>query len=70
MFSQNLGHFSQLGAFRKLPRLILQTTENTWVTCPLCRGGGLNSRIHDSGQVTLNFCPRCEGRKNISNRID
>ena len=63
MFSQNLGHVSQLGEFRKLPKLFLQSTVNTWVTCSLCRGTGQNSIIHNNGQVDLRICPHCQGRK-------
>ena len=62
-FSQNLGHISQLGEIRKLPKLFLQSTLNTWVTCPVCRGGGLNS----IPQVDLMLCPHCKGKKKYFN---
>ena len=63
MYSQNLGHFSQLGKYKKLPKLFLHSTKNTWVTCSVCRGTGQNSIIHDSGQVDLRMCVNCQGRK-------
>ena len=66
-FSQNLGHNSQLGEIRKLPKLKLHSTLNTWVTCPVCRGGGLNSIPHQNGQVDLMFCPNCKGKKKYFN---
>tara|TARA_R110000751_G_scaffold279750_1_gene382177 strand:- start:1000 stop:1221 length:222 start_codon:yes stop_codon:yes gene_type:complete len=66
-FSQNLGHISQLGEIRKLPKLFLQSTLNTWVTCPLCRGGGLNSNPHQNGQVDIILCPHCKGKKKYFN---
>ena len=50
-WSEKLGHFSQLGAVRKLPKLKLHSTLNTWVTCPVCRGGGQTVTPHQNGQV-------------------
>ena len=66
-FSQNLGHVSQLGALRKLPKLKLHSNLNTWVTCPLCRGGGLNTVPHQNGLVDLITCPHCKGKKKYFN---
>ena len=63
MFSQNLGHVSQLGEYKKLPKLFLHSTDNTWVTCHVCRGGGLSNIIHENGQADLRMCPHCQGRK-------
>ena len=62
-FSENLGHFSELGEIKKLPKLKLQSTLNTWVTCPVCRGGGLNTIYKNNGSVDLRFCPHCKGKK-------
>ena len=67
MYRDMLGHWSQLGQFRKLPKLFLHSTMNTWVTCPICRGVGQNSIIHESGQVTLQLCPHCKGTKRYFN---
>ena len=64
-FSQNLGHISQLGEIRKLPKL--QSTLNTWVTCPVCRGGGQTVTPHQNGQVDLMLCPHCKGKKKYFN---
>ena len=66
-YSQNLGHVSQLGEIRKLPKLKLHSTLNTWVTCSLCRGGGLNTIPHHNGQVDLILCPHCKGKKKYFN---
>ena len=66
-YSQNLGHVSQLGAVRKLPKLKLHSTLNTWVTCPVCRGGGHTVTPHQNGQVDLMMCPHCKGKKKYFN---
>ena len=66
-FSQNLGHISQLGEILKLPKLKLHSTLNTWVTCSVCRGVGLNSVPHQNGQVDLVMCPHCKGKKKYFN---
>ena len=66
-YSQNLGHVSQLGEIRKLPKLKLASTLNTWVTCPVCRGGGTNSLPHENGQDDLIMCPHCHGKKKYFN---
>jgi DnaJ-class molecular chaperone len=66
-YSQNLGHVSQLGEIRKLPKLFLQSTLNTWVTCSVCRGGGHTVTPHQNGQVDLMMCPHCKGKKKFFN---
>jgi len=70
MFSQNLGHFTQLGQYKKLPKLFLHSTLNTWVTCSVCRGTGQNSIIHGNGQVSLRICPHCQGHKKYFNGVN
>ena len=54
-------------AKRNLPKLKLASTLNTWVTCPVCRGGGTNSLPHENGQVDLIMCPHCHGKKKYFN---
>ena len=66
-WSEKLGHFSQLGAVRKLPKLKLHSTLNTWVTCPGCRGGGQTVTPHQNGPVDLKMCPHCKGKKKYFN---
>ena len=66
-YSQNLGHFSQLGEIRKLPKLKLHSTLNTWVTCRVCRGGGQTVTPQQNGQVDLMMCPHCKGKKKYFN---
>ena len=68
-YLKNLGHYSQLGQYRKLPKLKLHSTMNTIVTCPVCRGGGVNSTQHKNGQVSLIMCPNCKGRKIYHNKV-
>ena len=62
-----LGLMNNLGPLRKLPKLFLQSTLNTWVTCPVCRGGGQTVTPHQNGQVDLMMCPHCKGRKKYFN---
>ena len=67
----NLGHWSQLGTYTKLPKLKLQSTTNTIVTCSVCRGHGFNSLQPNkiTGQVPLIICPHCKGRKVYHNGV-
>ena len=70
-YLKNLGHYSQLGAYRKLPKLKLHSTMNTIVTCSVCRGQGFNSLQPNkiTGQVPLVMCPHCKGRKVYHNKV-
>jgi len=67
-YLKNLGHYSQLGAYRKLPKLKLHSTMNTIVTCPVCRGGGTNVTNHGYSICEI-ICPHCKGRKVYCNRM-
>ena len=67
-YLKNLGHYSQLGAYRKLPKLKLHSTMNTIVTCPVCRGGGTNSTNHGYSIYEI-MCPNCKGRKIYHNKV-
>ena len=71
-YLKNLGHWSQLGAYRKLPELKLQSTTNTIVTCSVCRGHGFNSLQPNkiTGQVPLIICPLCKGKKVYYNGVN
>ena len=67
-YLKNLGHWSQLGAYRKLPELKLQSTTNTIVTCSVCRGHGFNSTNHGYSIYQI-ICPHCKGRKVYRNKV-
>ena len=71
--SEKLGHeigtYNSLGGLRINAKPFRQSTENTIVTCLICKGTGLNAITHSSGLVTLNPCVRCKGIKRISNRV-
>jgi len=73
IWSEKLGHeigtYNSLGALRINPKPFRHSTENTIVTCLICKGGGVNAITHPNGMVTLNPCVRCKGIKRISNRV-
>jgi hypothetical protein len=73
IWSEKLGHeigtYNSLGGLRINAKPFRQSTENTIVTCLICKGTGLNAITHPNGLVTLNPCVRCKGIKRISNRV-
>ena len=66
-FLKTLGHWSQLGQYRKLPELKLHDLKDHWVRCPVCRGTGQNCIPQNNGRVDLFTCPNCNGRKTYYN---
>jgi len=73
IWSEKLGHeigtYNSLGGLRINAKPFTHSTQNTIVTCRICKGTGLNAITHSSGLVTLNYCVRCKGVKRISNRV-
>ena len=63
-----LGLMNNLGPLRKLPKLFLHNTKNTYVTCTVCRGTKCNTIMHENGTATIQYCGCCNGRGIISNR--
>jgi len=62
-----LGPINKLGPLRKLPKLFLHDTKNTFVTCPVCRGNRC-STIYNDYTASIQYCPCCKGKGIISNR--
>jgi len=62
-----LGPINKLGPLRKLPKLFLHDTRNTYVTCPLCRGKR-TMNIYNEYTASIQCCPSCKGKGIISNR--
>jgi len=68
IWSEKLGH--EIGTYNSLGgQPFVHSTQNTIVTCRICKGTGLNAITHASGLVTLNKCVLCKGVKRRSNRI-
>jgi len=63
-----LGPINKLGPLRKLPKLFLHDTKNTFVTCPVCRGHKTSTIAHQNGTASIEYCPCCKGKGIISNR--
>ena len=62
-----LGPVNKLGPLRKLPKLKLHDTKNTYVTCPVCRGNRTQT-IYNEYSASIQYCPCCKGKGIISNR--
>jgi len=73
IWSEKLGHeigtYTSLGGLRINPKPFRQSTQNTIVTCYICKGVGCNAITQTNGLVTLNPCVLCKGVKRRSNRI-
>jgi len=65
-----IGTYNSLGGLRINPKPFRQSTQNTVVTCYICKGVGCNAITHPNGLVTLNQCVLCKGAKRRSNRIE
>jgi len=62
-----LGPMNNLGPLRKLPKLFLHDTKNTYVTCPVCRGTKCNTIAHENGTASISYCSCCKGTGIIFN---
>jgi len=62
-----LGPINKLGPIRKLPKLFLHDTRNTYVTCPVCRGTKCNTTAHENGTASIFYCSCCQGTGIIFN---
>ena len=65
-----LGPMNQLGPIRKLPKLFLHDTKNTYVTCPVCRGTKCNTIARENRTASIQYCSCCKGTGIISNKAD
>ena len=66
---QEIGTYNSLGGLRINPKPFRQSTQNTTVTCYMCKGWGANALTHPNGLVTLNPCVLCKGKRRRSNRV-
>jgi len=66
---KEIGTYNSLGGLRINPKPFIHSTQNTVVTCRICKGVGCNAITHTNGLVTLNPCVLCKGAKRRTNRI-
>ena len=65
---KEIGTYNSLGGLRINPKPFIHSTENTTVTCRICKGVGLNTVCYPHAPL-LNKCVLCHGAKRRSNRI-